>query len=39
MDSAGFSRWAMLKHLKSDWLIEDAMIAAKARAHKLTVVM
>ena len=38
MDAAAFRPWARLKHRKSDTLIEDAMIAATAQAHQLTVV-
>ena len=38
MDAAAFRLWARLKHRKSDTLIEDAMIAATALAHGLTVV-
>ena len=38
MDSAAFREWACLKHRKSDTLIEDAMIAATANVHRLTVV-
>ena len=38
MDAAAFRLWARLKHRKSDTLIEDAMIAATALAHRLTVV-
>ena len=38
MDAAAFREWARLKHRKSDSLIEDAMIAATARVHRLTVV-
>lgn len=38
MDSAAFREWARLKHRKSDTLIEDAMIAATANVHRLTVV-
>ena len=37
MDAAAFREWARLKHRKSDTLIEDAMIAATARVHRLTV--
>ncbi len=37
MDAAAFQEWARLKHGKSDTLIEDAMIAATARVHRLTV--
>ena len=38
MDADAFRLWARLKHRKSDTLIEDAMIAATALAHQLTVV-
>lgn len=38
MDAAVFRRWAGLMHRRSDALIEDAMIAATADVHKLTVV-
>ncbi len=38
MDAATFREWARLKHRRSDTLIEDAMIAATAVAHRLTVV-
>ena len=38
MDAVAFREWARLKHRKSDTLIEDAMIAATARVHRLTVV-
>ena len=37
MDAVTFREWARLKHRKSDTLIEDAMIAATARVHRLTV--
>ena len=37
MDAAVFREWARLKHRKSDTLAEDAMIAATARVHRLTV--
>ncbi len=37
MDAAAFREWARIKHRKSDTLIEDAMIAATARVHGLTV--
>ena len=37
MDAAAFREWARVKHRKSDTLIEDAMIAATARVHRLTV--
>lgn len=38
MDAATFREWARLKHRRSDTQIEDAMIAATARVHRLTVV-
>ena len=38
MDAEAFRIWARLKHRKSDTLIEDAMIAATALAHQLTLV-
>ncbi|MDE0703944.1 MAG: type II toxin-antitoxin system VapC family toxin [Rhodospirillaceae bacterium] len=38
MDAAVFREWARLKHRKSDTLLEDAMIAATARIHRLKVV-
>ena len=38
MDGAAFRRWAQLMHGRSDDLIEDAMIAATAAVHGLTVV-
>ena len=37
MDAAAFREWARLKHGKSATLIEDAVIAATARVHRLTV--
>jgi toxin FitB len=37
MDVACFREWARLMHTKSDRLLEDAMIAATARVHQLTV--
>ena len=37
MDAAVFRSWAELMHKKSDTLYEDAMIAATAQAHGLTV--
>ncbi len=37
MDVAAFREWARLKHRRSDSLFEDAMIAATARVHRLTV--
>jgi predicted nucleic acid-binding protein len=38
MDASTFRVWAHLMHRASDTLYEDAMIAATARVHKLTVV-
>ena len=38
MDAAAFRVWARLMHRPSDTLYEDAMIAATATVHKLTVV-
>ena len=38
MDAATFRAWARLMHRKSDTLYEDAMIAATAQVHGLTVV-
>ena len=38
MDADIFRRWARLMHQRSDTLYEDAMIAATAQAHGLTVV-
>jgi len=38
MDAAVFRRWARLMHGKSNTLYEDAMIAATAHVHGLTVV-
>ena len=37
MDSTIFRTWARLMHRKSNVLYEDAMIAATAMVHKLTV--
>ena len=37
MEVACFRRWAVLMHRKPDHLIEDAMIAATALTHGLTV--
>jgi toxin FitB len=37
MDATAFRAWARLMHRQSDTLYEDAMIAATARAHGLTV--
>ena len=38
MDAAAFREWARLKHRKSDSLLEDAMIAATAIVHGLTII-
>ena len=38
MDGPLFRDWARLMDQRSDQLIEDAMIAATARAHRLTLV-
>ena len=38
MDAASFRLWAKLMHRQSNTVYEDAMIAACALAHKLTVV-
>ena len=38
MDAAAFRVWARLMHRRSDTLIEDAMIAATAAVHGLSVV-
>jgi predicted nucleic acid-binding protein len=38
MDGVTFRTWARLMHRRSDTLYEDAMIAATATVHKLTVV-
>ena len=38
MDARTFRSWARLVHRKSDRLVEDAMIAATATVHGLTVV-
>lgn len=38
MDSVAFKEWARLKHRQSRALVEDAMIAATAVIHRLTVV-
>ena len=37
MDAAAFTAWAKLMHRKSDTLYEDAMTAATAKVHGLTV--
>lgn len=38
MDATAFRAWARLMHRRSDTLYEDAMIAATAQVHRLTVV-
>ena len=38
MDAPAFREWARLMHRRSDTMIEDAMIAATAKVHRLTVV-
>jgi hypothetical protein len=38
MDGEKFRTWARLMHRKPDTLYEDAMIAATAMVHKLTIV-
>lgn len=38
MDAAAFRLWAKFMHRRSDTLYEDAMIAAIAATHRLTVV-
>ncbi|HTV69935.1 MAG TPA: type II toxin-antitoxin system VapC family toxin [Rhizobiaceae bacterium] len=38
MDAQAFRSWARLMHRRTDDLIEDAMIAATAAVHNLTVV-
>jgi hypothetical protein len=38
MDAVTFRAWAKLMHRRSDTQYEDAMIAATARVHNLTVV-
>ena len=37
MDAAAFTAWARLMHRKSDTLYEDAMTAATAKVHGLTI--
>jgi toxin FitB len=37
MDAPVFQEWARMKHRKPETLIEDAMIAATAKIHRLTV--
>jgi predicted nucleic acid-binding protein len=38
MDARAFRAWAKLMHRRSDEILEDAMIAATATVHNLTVV-
>lgn len=38
MDATAFREWGRPTHRKSDTLLEDAMIAATAKQHNLTVV-
>lgn len=38
MDAACFRQWGRLMHRQSDTVSEDAMIAATAQVHRLTVV-
>ena len=38
LDGPAFRCWAQLMHRQSDTLYEDAMIAAIAKVHQLTVV-
>ena len=38
MDAPTFREWARLMHRPSETITEDAMIAATARIHRLTVV-
>ena len=38
MDAPAFRQWARLMHRRSDTITEDAMIAATAIVHRLTVV-
>ena len=38
MDAASFRLWAKLMHRQSDTVVENAMIAATAKMHNLTVV-
>jgi toxin FitB len=37
MDGTAFREWAGIMDMQSDDLLEDAMIAAIARVHRLTV--
>jgi predicted nucleic acid-binding protein len=38
MDAPCFRRWAKLMHRESDTMYEDAMLAATAHVHHLTIV-
>ena len=38
MDATAFREWARLMHRRSDTMVEDAIIAATAMVHRLTVV-
>ena len=38
MNADTFREWARLKHRRSETLLEDAMIAATAMVHRLTIV-
>ena len=38
MDAPAFREWARLMHRRTDTMTEDAMIAATAKLHRLTVV-
>jgi toxin FitB len=38
MDASAFREWARLMHGRPDQLMEDAMVAATARVHGMTVV-
>ena len=38
MDASAFREWAKLMHRRSDTITEDAMIAATAKVHRMTVV-
>lgn len=37
MDAAAFREWAKLMHRQSDTLMQDALVAAVAAVHRLTV--
>ena len=38
MDAPAFRQWARLVHGRSDTMTEDAMIAATAKVHRMTVI-